>query len=147
MYALVVLATLSGFLDCSPSIAQMSKVTEGPPLGTWRVLDIIDGPASSRGGKTVQITENQLVITGGEAKEEYLIVSIIPTQRPAAIDLRVHGRTYRGIYQQEGKRLRLCVQFWTEGHAKTSVRPESFKEADRANVFGPTLYVLEFELK
>jgi len=145
MYALVLPAVLSGFLDCSPSIAQMSEVTEGPPLGTWRVLDIIDGPASSRDGKTVQITDNQLIITGGEEKEEYSIVGIIPTQRLAAIDLRIHGRTYRGIYQQEGKRLRLCVQFWTEGNAKTSVRPESFKEADPANAFGPTLYVLELK--
>jgi hypothetical protein len=147
MYVLVVLAGLCGFPDCSQSIAQMSEVTERPLLGTWRVLDIIDGPVSSRDGKTVQITDNQPVITGGVEKEEYSIVSIIPTQRPAAIDLRVHGRTYRGIYQQEGKRLRLYAQFWTAGNAISSVRPESYQEADRANVFGPTLYVLEFELK
>jgi uncharacterized protein (TIGR03067 family) len=145
MYALVVLATLSGCLDCSPSIAQMSEVIEGPPSGTWRVLDIIDGPASSRDGKTVQIADNRLVVTGRKGKEEYSIVSIIPTQSPAAIDLRADGRTYRGIYQQEGKRLRICVQFWIEGNAKTSFRPESFKEADRANVFGPTLYRLELK--
>jgi RNA polymerase sigma factor (sigma-70 family) len=125
-----------------PGPAETGKVT-GPPVGTWRVLDIIDGPASARDGTTVQITGKHLVVTGGEKKEEYLIVGINPTQGPAAIDLRAGGRTYRGIYQQEGKRLRLCVQLWTEGSAKTSVRPQSFKEADRATVLGPTLYLLE----
>jgi uncharacterized protein (TIGR03067 family) len=93
----------------------------------------------------VRITDNRLVVIGGEEKEEFSIVSNIPTQKPSAIDLRADGRTYRGIYQQEGKRLRICVQFWTEGNAKTSVRPKSFKEAERANVFGPTLYLLELE--
>ena len=141
MYALVVLATLSGFLDGPPSIAQLSEVTEGPPLGTWRIVDIIDEHVSCRRDKTVQITDNRLVFTGGE----YSIVSIIPTQRPAAIDLWADGWTYRGIYQQEGKQLRICVQFYIEGNAKTSVRPKSFKEADRAKIFGPTLYVLELK--
>ena len=141
MYGFIVLAALMACLDV-PRSAEMGEVT-GPPVGTWRVLDVIDGPASSREGKTVQISGKRLVFTGGEEKEEYVIVRITPTKGLAAIDLRAQGRTYRGIYQQEGNRLRMCVQFWTEGNAKTSVRPKSFKEADRTKVFGPTLYLLE----
>jgi uncharacterized protein (TIGR03067 family) len=141
MYVYIVVAALMACLDFPPS-AESGEVT-GPPVGTWRVLDVIDGPASSRDGTTVQISGKRLVVTGGEEKEEYVIVRIIPTQGLTAIDLRAHGRTYRGIYQQEGNRLRICVQFWTEGNAKTSVRPGSFKDADRTKVFGPTLYLLE----
>jgi uncharacterized protein (TIGR03067 family) len=128
----------------------MGEIT-APPLGTWRVRDIVDGPASSRGEKEVtkklrvRITEKRLVVTGGEEREEYVIVGINPSQGTAAIDLRdlTSGRTYRGIYERDGKRLRICIQFWTTGNAKTSVRPESFQEADSAKVFGPTLYLLE----
>jgi uncharacterized protein (TIGR03067 family) len=143
---------LIGFLDPVPYAAQRGKMT-APPLGTWRVREIIDGPASSRGGEDVikklrvRITGKRLVVTGGEEKEEYVIVNIDPTQGTAAIDLRdlTYGRTYRGIYEREGRRLRICIQFWTTGNAKTSVRPVSFEEAGSANVFGPTLYHLELE--
>jgi uncharacterized protein (TIGR03067 family) len=141
VYVFILEAALMAGADLPPS-AERGKLA-GPPVGTWRVVDIIDGPASARNGTTVQITGKHLVVTGGEEKEEYLIVGINATQGLAAIDLRAGGRTYRGIYQQEGKRLRICVQLWTEGNAKTSVRPQSFKEADRAKVFGPTLYLLE----
>ena len=144
MYALAVHVALIGFLDAKSYAAETGEMT-APLLGTWRVLDIIDGPASSRDGKTVQITGKRLVVTGGEEKEEYAIVGINPEQGTAAIDLRAYGRTYRGIYEREGKRLRICIQFWTKGNAKTSVRPKSFKEADSANVFGPTLYLLQRE--
>jgi hypothetical protein len=114
-------------------------------VGAWRVLNIVDGPASSRDGKALQIAGNRLVITGGEEKEEYVIVAMNQMQgATGTIDLRdAHRRTCCGIYQQEGKRLRLCVQFWIEGNAKTSVRPKTIKEADATNVFGPTRYLLE----
>src|SRR5262245_35329705 len=142
MYVLVVQLALIAFRDLPPSAAERGDLT-GPPVGTWRVLDIIDGPGSSRDGKAVQITAKRLAVTGGQEKEEFRIVGIDPTGGTTAIDLRAQGRTYRGIYQQEGERLRICVQFWTTGNAKASVRPASFTEADPANVFGPTLYILE----
>ena len=145
MYVLVPLVALIGFPDGPQSAAETGEVT-GLPLGTWRVHEIIDGPASSRDGKRVQITEKRLIVTGGEKKEEYVIVGIKPTPGTATIDLRdLTGRIYRGIYEREGKRLRICIQFWTKGNAKTSVRPRFFKEADPASVFGPTLYLLELE--
>jgi uncharacterized protein (TIGR03067 family) len=143
---------LIGFLDQLPYPTQTGEMT-APLLGTWRVLDIIDGPGSPRVGKDViqrlraQITNGRLVVTGGEETEVYVIAGIDGTRGPAAIDLRdpKQRRTYRGIYEREGKRLRICTQFWITGNAATSVRPESFAEADSANVFGPTLYILELE--
>jgi uncharacterized protein (TIGR03067 family) len=151
MYAFVAQVALVWFLDLKPSAAEMGEMT-APLLGAWRVLDIVDGPASSRGDKdalqdlTVHITGKWLIVTGGEQKEEYLIVGINPTPGTPTIDLRdARHRTYRGIYQREGKRLRICVQFWTQGGATRSVRPESFQEADPTKVFGPTLFFLEQE--
>jgi uncharacterized protein (TIGR03067 family) len=152
VYVLIMHMALIGSLDPMPYAAQMGEMTV-PPLGTWRVRDIIEGAASSRIGKEmikrlrVQITGKRLVVTGGEEREEYVIVGINPTQGPVAIDLRdlTYGRTYRGIYEREGMRLRISIQFWTTGNAKTSVRPKSFKDADSANVFGPTLYLLELD--
>jgi hypothetical protein len=142
---------LIGYLDPMPDAAQMGQVT-APPLGTWLVREIVDGPASSRGDKDtikklrVRITGKRLIVTGGKEKEEYLIVGVKPMSGVMAIDLRDQTkRTYCGIYECKGPRLSICIQFWTTGNAKTSVRPESFKEADRANVFGPTLYLLERE--
>jgi uncharacterized protein (TIGR03067 family) len=143
MYVLIIQVGLLACGNLPPSALEKGEITS--PVGTWRVLDIIDGPASSRDGKTVQITGNRLVVTGGEGKEEYVIVAMNPMQgATGTIDLRdSHRRTCCGIYQQEEKRLRICVQFWTEGNAKTSIRPKTFKEADATNVFGPTLYLLE----
>jgi uncharacterized protein (TIGR03067 family) len=143
---------LIGSPDPLPYTAQ-AEARMASPLGAWRVRDLIEGPASSRGGKElikklrVQITGKRLVVTCGEQREEYGIVGISPRDGPSAIDLRdpTSGRIYRGIYQREGKRLRICIQLWTKGNAKTSVRPESFTEASPANVFGPTLYLLEPE--
>jgi|SRR6516162_594793 uncharacterized protein (TIGR03067 family) len=131
--------------------APTDELAPPPYRGTWRVAGMIDGPAapplSAEEIKklTVRITDKRLVIVGGEEKQEYAIVRIDSTQRPAVIDLRdvTWRRTYRGIYEREGKRLRLCVQFSITGNAKTSVRPASFKEADPANVFGPTLFLLD----
>jgi len=152
VYVLVMPVALIGFLDPLPYAAQTGEMT-APLLGTWRVRDLVDGPGSPRVGKDVikrlrvQITGKRLVIAGGEEREDYVIVGVNPTRGPAAIDVRdlTTGRTYRGIYEREGKRLRICIQFWTRGDARTSVRPESFKEADPANVFGPTLYLLELD--
>jgi uncharacterized protein (TIGR03067 family) len=139
-------AALIGFLDPMPSAAQVMEMSE-PPHGAWRVRDIIDGPASGRDDKVVQITSKRLVLAGGEQKQEFVIVGINPDQEISTIDLwdRRHGRTYRGIYERKGKRLRICIQLWITGNAKASVRPESFKEADSRKVFGPTLYVLELD--
>jgi uncharacterized protein (TIGR03067 family) len=130
-----------------------AKVTPPLPPGTWQVVGFIAGPASAPPGDEeikklrVRITDRRLVVTGGDEQEDYVIVRMDASRRPAAIDLRdeARGRTYRGIYERQGKRLRLCVQFWTTGNAKTSERPAAFKEANSANVFGPTLLLLEPE--
>src|SRR5262245_49925530 len=122
MYVLAVHVALIGFLDARPYPAETAESMAGlmdPHLGTWRVRDIIDGPASPRGDKKgiknlrVRITGKRLVVTGGEEKEDYVIVGIQPARGTATIDLRDRtGRIYRGIYERKGKRLRICVQFW-----------------------------------
>jgi uncharacterized protein (TIGR03067 family) len=143
MNSLVVMTALSGILISRPSISDLDKVS-GPPQGTWRVLEMIDGAASARADKILSFAGRQLIVTDGEAKEEFWIVSINPTQGTGTIDLRdKNRRIYRGIFTQEGKRLTICVQFWIEGNARVSVRPQSFNEAGRSNFFGPTLYLLE----
>ena len=143
MKTLVILAALSGTLAFRPSVSDFDKV-KGPPQGTWRVLEVIDGPASALAATMVQISGKRLVLTQGEEKLELLIVGINPTKGIGTIDLRdKYKRIFRGIYHQDGKRLSICVQFWTEGNAKESIRPQSFLEADRTKVFGPTMYVLE----
>jgi uncharacterized protein (TIGR03067 family) len=143
MNSLVVLTALSGILVSRPSIPDSAKM-HGPPQGTWRVLEIIDGAASARTDKIMQFAGRQVVVTDGEAKEEFLIVSINPSQGIGTIDLRDKRKLiYRGILQQQGKRLTICVQFWIQGNAKESVRPTSFTEADHSKMLGPTLYILE----
>jgi uncharacterized protein (TIGR03067 family) len=114
------------------------------------VVGFITGPADALSEEEskqlrVQITNKHLVLTGGEEKLEYAIVALDASRRPGLIDLcdMVRGRTYRGIYEWQGRRLRLCVQFWTTGDAKSSDRPASFTEANRATTFGPTLFLLE----
>jgi uncharacterized protein (TIGR03067 family) len=115
------------------------------------VVGFIAGPASTPPREEeikklrVRITDRRLVVTGGDEQEDYAIVRLDASRLPAVIDLRdvVRGRTYRGIYERQGKRLRLCVQFWITGNAKTSERPASFKEASLSSAFGPTLLLLE----
>jgi uncharacterized protein (TIGR03067 family) len=120
------------------------------PSGAFRVAGFIAGPASSLSEDEakklrVSITNKRLVIDGGDEKEEFAIVAIDESRWPRMIDLRdkASGRIYRGIYERRGKRLRLCIQFWTTGDAKTSDRPASFSDASPANAFGPTLFNLE----
>src|SRR5262245_15546112 len=141
MQLLVSHVILIGLLDPTSHTAHAGQMT-GPPVGAWRILNIIDGPASSRDRKTVRIAGERLIVTGGEESEEYAIVRIKSAEGIAAIDLRdlKNRRTYLGIYQSEGKRLQICIQFWTTGNAKASVRPESFQEANPVKVFGGTLY-------
>jgi uncharacterized protein (TIGR03067 family) len=141
---------LGGPMSGLPGVPSV-KVTPPLPPGSWQVVGFIAGPASAPPGEEeikklrVLITDKRLVVTGGEEKEEYAIVRIDASRQPGVIDLRdvARGRTYRGIYERQGKRLRLCVQFWITGNEKTSERPASFKEAHTANVFGPTLLLLE----
>jgi uncharacterized protein (TIGR03067 family) len=143
MNSLVVLTALSGILISRPSLSDSGKVY-GPPQGTWRVLEIIDGAASARADKFMCFAGRQLVVMDAEDNEKFLIVRINPTQGIGTIDIRdKRKRIYRGMFQQQGKQLTICVQFWIEGNAKESVRPASFMEADRSKVFGPTLYILE----
>jgi uncharacterized protein (TIGR03067 family) len=143
MNSLVVLTALSGILISRPSISDSDKVY-GPPQGAWRVLQIVDGAASARTDNIMHFAGRQLIVSDGEDKEKFLIVNINPTQGIGTIDIRdKRKRIYRGVFQQQGKQLTICVQFWIEGNAKESVRPASFLEADRSKMFGPTLYILE----
>ena len=145
-YVLLLRGPMFG-LPGAPSV----KVTPPLPPGTWQVVGFITGAASPPPGEEeikklrVRISDKRLVITGGDEQEDYAIVRLDASRRPAVIDLRdaARGRTYRGIYERQGKRLRLCVQFWITGDAKTSERPASFQEASPSSAFGPTLLLLE----
>src|SRR5262245_32733719 len=78
MYVLVVQVALIASWDLPQSAAQGGEMI-GLPVGTWQVLDLVDGSGSSRDDKIVQITGSQLLLTGGEDKQEFRIVGIDST--------------------------------------------------------------------
>ena len=80
MYVLILRAALIAILDLPPSSAERGEMT-APPVGTWRVQEIVDGPASGRDGTTVRITGARLVITGGAEKEEFLAALVQAERR------------------------------------------------------------------
>jgi uncharacterized protein (TIGR03067 family) len=144
----------AGFLIASPGYAGAEAAPTKQIDGTWKVIDIVeaglsaaDSPKEARelGKVTVKVTDGRLILASPEGEEEFAVTRIAK-HRPAAIDLRDKegGPIYRGIYQRDGKRLKICIQFWMVGDAKASARPRSFKEArDRKMDYGPTLLILE----
>jgi hypothetical protein len=141
MYGLIGTAALFAALG-APTAGPERGAATGLTEGTWRVLRIVEGAPSGSKDTAVWIAGNRLVIAGGGTRLEYRVAGTWPVPGATAVDLRVHGRTYRGVYRADGDRLFLCVQFWARADERASVRPKSFADAGPANGLGPTLYVL-----
>jgi uncharacterized protein (TIGR03067 family) len=107
--------------------------------GAWVVTACFVGkmpvPILDR-SETMNFEGDQLIVSrNGVRSPDALTFTLDPTQSPRAIDLKSPGFAARGIYEFEGRRLRICYN--------ARVRPTRFDPEEREQEPYNVLYVLE----
>src|SRR5262245_21363122 len=113
----VMLALVAGFLVAAEAPNDTVKKTTEKLKGTWLVQSALkDGKAPSdlKPGAKFIITENKVSVSAGGDTVDYFSFTIDPTQKPAAMDVKLFdgpdkGKVIKAIYSLEGDRLRICV--------------------------------------
>jgi uncharacterized protein (TIGR03067 family) len=122
-----------------------SRIVKGDTAkfqGSWRVVsgESKGKPAPEDALKDLKwvIKGNRITVKGSEGKQSELTFKLDPSQKPKAIDITNAERKeiVQGIYQLEGKTLKLCVGVPGEK------RPAGFVTKESLDV---ALFVLERE--
>ena len=108
--------------------------------GTWKVLKMLNegkpAPAEMIAKTEVVLSGHKAIVKTGE-RDETAIITVDPTKKPAAIDIRQEKEkgVLKGIYKLEKNRLTVCF-----AEKPDAPRPKEFTSTEES---GTVLIVLE----
>ena len=78
--------------------------------GDWRqTAFVMDGRSRDASGITIRIDGDTITVKHGEEAEPPAPYTLDPAKKAIDLKLENEGRTMRGIYQVEGKTLKICL--------------------------------------
>ena len=126
----LMLALVAGFLVAADAPSDMVKKEKEKLKGSWVPHSALkDGkvPSDFKAEKRWTIMEDKVTVTlrDGDKVVDYFSYTIDPTQKPAAMDVKLFdgpakGKVIKAIYSVEGDTLRVCAAIPGE------VRPTKF---------------------
>jgi uncharacterized protein (TIGR03067 family) len=112
----LMLALASGLLVSAQAQNDAVKKETEKLKGTWLVQSTLTNgkvPDDVKGGEKFIVTEDKVSVTLRDGTVAYFSFTIDPTQKPAAMDIKLFdgpdkGQVIKGIYSVEGDKLMLC---------------------------------------
>lgn len=110
-------------------------------LGMWKVVSAMDGGENQDTKEVLTFGKDKITVEDRESKSEWKAYKLEPGKNPKWIDLTTDGKTYLGIYELDGDKLKICINEDSDSDRK---RPTEFLSKKQTNF---TLMVLEREKK
>jgi uncharacterized protein (TIGR03067 family) len=111
--------------------------------GTWKVVSAVDGGEDQDTKEVLTFGKDKITVEDRESKSEWQAYKLDPGKKPKSIDLTTGGKTYLGIYELDGDKLKICINEHSDSDRK---RPTAF-ESKGGSSPNDLLIVLDREKK